>query len=232
MHWETRSRQLDLDFFILLKFLLNLLDDYETKTSISSNLNQLPADDMKFLWNSLLKSHSQAILQYRGKGDQGTDEAEFLKFLRTEGKPLKILATDLAKIERPWSLSKDDLEIFSVHWQKSNISKTGTIPRNNVKSPKQIYQALHACHQWNARENRDKLLADAYVADTHPLHMRRTLDQSYYYMLDNTRPRDRDQVVSRYGKRLLRRHPVMIMVDQLVRAIILQIFFHVSLCNC
>ncbi|KAF8857958.1 hypothetical protein BDZ45DRAFT_421917 [Acephala macrosclerotiorum] len=215
MHWETRSRQLDLDFFILLKFLLNLLDDYETNPSISSNLNQLPEDDMKFLWNSLRKSHSQAVLQFRDKGDQGIDEAEFLKYLRPEGRTLKVLSTDPVQIERPWSLSKDDLDIFSVHWQESKVRKTSILPRKNAKSPKQIHQALHACHQWNVRGNRDKMLADAYVADTHPLHMRRTLDQSYYYMLDNTRPRDRDQVVSRYGKRLSRRHPVMIMVDQL-----------------
>ncbi|CZR62256.1 uncharacterized protein PAC_12153 [Phialocephala subalpina] len=184
-------------FFILLKFLLNLLDDCKSRPSISCNLNQLPADDMKFLRNTFLTSHSWAVLQYRDTRLKGIEEAEFLKYLPPEGKTWKGLATDPAKIERRWGLSKDDLNIFLINLQK---------PIPETETPK-LYQGTIQ----RVRNRFTKLCTR--VNNTHPLHMRRTLDQSYYYMLDNTRPGDRDQVVSRYGKTLSRKHPVMIMVD-------------------
>ena len=49
----------------------------------------------------------------------------------------------------------------------------------------------------------DELLIKAYLNHKPPLHVRRTLDQSFYYMLADTRKRDRDQVVYRYVKRAL-----------------------------
>ena len=43
----------------------------------------------------------------------------------------------------------------------------------------------------------DEQLIQNYLAATPPLHPRRTLDQSYYWTLKDTRNRDRDQVVYR-----------------------------------
>src|ERR1700722_13349268 len=57
----------------------------------------------------------------------------------------------------------------------------------------------------------EKMLIKGYLYDeklfkgdahnTTPLHVRRTLDQSLYFMLSNTKKRDRDQVVLRGGRR-------------------------------
>ena len=43
----------------------------------------------------------------------------------------------------------------------------------------------------------DEKLIEKYLTATPPLHPRRTLDQSYYWTLKDTRKRDRDQVVYR-----------------------------------
>jgi hypothetical protein len=49
----------------------------------------------------------------------------------------------------------------------------------------------------------DENLIDAYYESLHP---RRTLDQFYYYMLEDTEMRDNTQVVHRWAERQHRRH--------------------------
>jgi len=64
--------------------------------------------------------------------------------------------------------------------------------------------------------DREKELMSTYLKDGHPLHARRTLDQSYYYMLESTRVRDKDQVVWRYANDIMEiKQPAVMMVDQL-----------------
>ena len=59
-------------------------------------------------------------------------------------------------------------------------------------------------------------LVRVYLYHSPPLHMRRTLDQYYYYMLEDTRKRDADQVVTRWARdRLDKPHHNILMVDQL-----------------
>lgn len=59
-----------------------------------------------------------------------------------------------------------------------------------------------------------KLLA-AYRDDDDPLHVRRTLDQYFYHMLQNTRSRDTDQVISRFQSKHHLKPAILTMVDQL-----------------
>lgn len=59
-----------------------------------------------------------------------------------------------------------------------------------------------------------KLLA-AYRDNDHPLHVRRTLDQYFYHTLQNTRPRDMDQVISRFQREHALKPSILTMVDQL-----------------
>src|SRR6266496_2139881 len=69
IHWEIRSKQLDMEFFLLLKYLLKLPAAHETKLpSSNSAWNKLSADDMRFLWNCLLKSHLRAGQEYLKNG--------------------------------------------------------------------------------------------------------------------------------------------------------------------
>ena len=55
---------------------------------------------------------------------------------------------------------------------------------------------------WNKNE---KLLC-AYLYNNPPVHPRRTLDQFYYHMLENTEQRDQDQVIGRYYHNVFERH--------------------------
>jgi hypothetical protein len=60
------------------------------------------------------------------------------------------------------------------------------------------------------------LLLEKFLFYDPPLHIRRTLDQFYYYMEEDTDVRDSDQVISRYSRRKFPRNPVpIVMVDQL-----------------
>jgi hypothetical protein len=56
----------------------------------------------------------------------------------------------------------------------------------------------------------------AYLHHDPPLHIRPTVDQYYYYMLEDTRLRDADQVVTRWARdRLHKKHHNILMIDQL-----------------
>jgi hypothetical protein len=58
----------------------------------------------------------------------------------------------------------------------------------------------------------DEKLLRKHLLSERPVHIRRTLDQSYYWTLKDTSTRDRDQVVYRATKD---QNPRIIMVDQL-----------------
>ncbi|KAF2648081.1 hypothetical protein K491DRAFT_261624 [Lophiostoma macrostomum CBS 122681] len=65
-------------------------------------------------------------------------------------------------------------------------------------------------------EEEEKALMRYYLNSPPALHVRRTLDQYYYHMLESTQDRDKDQVVSRWYQRVKgqSRHNIL-MVDQL-----------------
>lgn len=69
------------------------------------------------------------------------------------------------------------------------------------------------------RESSDARLLKNYLyvkEPVSPVHVRRTIDQFYYYMSEDTRERDSDQVISRHFRRKYPEKPVPIMmVDQL-----------------
>lgn len=60
----------------------------------------------------------------------------------------------------------------------------------------------------------ERLLRD-HLHSNPPLHVRRTLDQSYFWTLEDTTARDRDQVVYRGTKKEKHWNARVIMVDQL-----------------
>jgi|ERR1700722_8955775 hypothetical protein len=90
----------------------------------------------------------------------------------------------------------------------------GTCKESSKKySPKEI---LALRFQVNGEElTADEKLMLFYLYDDRPIHLRRTLDQSYDYMLEGTKDRDDGQVVSRHMKKLGYEKPRLIMVDQL-----------------
>jgi hypothetical protein len=67
------------------------------------------------------------------------------------------------------------------------------------------------------KSDRYERLVWNYLYDEHPLHVRRTLDQSYYNTLNCTEARDVDQIPYKYFSENFKdshMHPVL-MVDQL-----------------
>ena len=64
----------------------------------------------------------------------------------------------------------------------------------------------------------DEKLLRKYIRHTPPMHVRRTLDQSYHFTLNDTKLRDRDQVVLRYAREISQIDesivPRVLMVDQ------------------
>ncbi|KAL1592691.1 hypothetical protein SLS60_011107 [Paraconiothyrium brasiliense] len=68
----------------------------------------------------------------------------------------------------------------------------------------------------NELEEEEKALINAYLYNPPALHVRRTLDQYYYHMLESTHERDIDQVVSRWAQNVksAMNHNIL-MVDQL-----------------
>jgi hypothetical protein len=61
-----------------------------------------------------------------------------------------------------------------------------------------------------------KMMTDQLLSPEKPLHLRRTLDQFYYAHTANTRDRDTDQIVSKYGPdKDNKGHRVILLVDQL-----------------
>lgn len=80
------------------------------------------------------------------------------------------------------------------------------------------------CYLTSQARKQHALSADAYenllrkhVLGDRPVHVRRTLDQSYYWTLKGTQIRDRDQVVYRATNEPTSnpRYPRVVMVDQL-----------------
>ncbi|KAF2101365.1 hypothetical protein NA57DRAFT_72808 [Rhizodiscina lignyota] len=63
--------------------------------------------------------------------------------------------------------------------------------------------------------NMQEKLLRYYIPGKPWLHVRRTLDQSYYVFLKETEARDRDQVVERYSRKMSWPEPRVLMVDQL-----------------
>jgi hypothetical protein len=197
-----------MEFFLLLKFLLKLLEECIKEPSSSRVFEKLAADDMEFLKNSLIVAYTES---HRTKGDRCREPTPDDPDADKEASEV-----DIAKVKEFWGLSREDLEMFIDLTPQREMSDIDILKREFSKDPTQVHKALMQCYRWVLDRDRDreKFLIGAYVDDRHPLHIRRTLDQSYYYMLDNTRSRDKDQVVSRYGK-LLNRKPVVMMVDQL-----------------
>ncbi|KAL4810824.1 hypothetical protein BDV18DRAFT_155437 [Aspergillus unguis] len=72
--------------------------------------------------------------------------------------------------------------------------------------------------EYTSRCDPDIDLLHAYASNEsggHPVHPRRTLDQSFYYSLSSTAQRNQDQVVSRHGQSESKSRPIVLMVDQL-----------------
>ncbi len=67
------------------------------------------------------------------------------------------------------------------------------------------------------KSDRYEKLLWTYLYDDHPLHVRRTLDQSYYNTLESTEARDVDQIPYKYFRKNFNKSPMhpVLMVDQL-----------------
>jgi len=231
IHWETCSRQLDTEFSLLLRFLLKLLDAYDKERT--TDLAKLTTEDMKFLWYYLGRSHSRAT----------TPQSE--KRIKNPRSSFDGSTTGVSKTAKPWTLSLSDIGMFRIrptdNQSKHKVDGSEKVIQHDPAQVRKVQESLQLCYNSTLAGDREHMLANVYAENDHPLHLRRTLDQSYYYMLNDTRSRDLDQVVSRYGKTRGHREPLILMVDQLVWPVLqknpaslmpsLYIFYFVSKIN-
>ncbi len=102
-------------------------------------------------------------------------------------------------------------------WEHSDAQKQMTsVIKDVYKNPKtkEYDRKLDTISRLSCGNDEEMLRADLH--GTLPIHIRRTLDQYFYYNLSDTQARDKDQVVYRYTKTTLGlRDPVLVMVDQL-----------------
>jgi hypothetical protein len=107
---------------------------------------------------------------------------------------------------------KDDLWSSEADRYKQQIAdETATNPWTGTRANKEL-------EQLSGSLDIDSKLLLAYAHEASPLHVRRTLDQSFYYTLpdQDIRERDLDQVLYRYTKGDLKMtSPRILMVDQL-----------------
>ncbi|KAL6233193.1 hypothetical protein BDW75DRAFT_194474 [Aspergillus navahoensis] len=77
-------------------------------------------------------------------------------------------------------------------------------PNADVKAMQESLKSALGLHMDRmSSASHDLQLIDRYATNgtpTHPLHLRRTLDQSFYHMLDSTAIRNKNQIVSRCGR--------------------------------
>lgn len=114
------------------------------------------------------------------------------------------MRTVIEDIESPGSRTLSGVAVASL-----KLSKWGKIllPKLIIKAQEKIAQNADA----------DEKLIRAHLTSERPVHIRRTLDQSYYWTLKDTSTRDRDQVVYRATNQEDQnpRIPRIVMVDQL-----------------
>lgn len=98
------------------------------------------------------------------------------------------------------------------------LKAVGNSEKDKQSAQDRLRRAMNDYKSEACASDRDMRLIDLYATkpgDKHSLHIRRTLDQSFYHTLDSTSTRNKDQVVTRYGRREKRKQPVVMMVDQL-----------------
>lgn len=126
---------------------------------------------------------------------------------------------DIHSLFRRTNLSPVDSSYTYLSSALLNFLKTLKDPASDRAAAREILKTdLGLYTERSLRNNRDLQLIDRYATNNrsqHPLHIRRTLDQSFYYMLDSTAARNKSQVITRFGQEQKWKEPAMLMVDQL-----------------
>ena len=93
-----------------------------------------------------------------------------------------------------WETEENRAEMHHVMKEVRQACKDELENQNRGQKSKPDIPSIQANENWSKNE---KLLC-AYLYNSPPVHPRRTLDQFYYHMLEDTQERDQDQVISRY----------------------------------
>ncbi|KAF2108367.1 hypothetical protein BDV96DRAFT_264521 [Lophiotrema nucula] len=103
----------------------------------------------------------------------------------------------------------------------SRSSKNSSVDRNGpepepVRNVNLDWMAPNSMLDSDGLDEEEKCVIDTYLNNPPALHIRKTLDQYFYHMLESTSERDQDQVVSRWARRVRKQmtHNIL-MVDQL-----------------
>jgi hypothetical protein len=110
--------------------------------------------------------------------------------------------TPLLHIKTPTEMVHARLQSEVKNYPKSKASKTTVVQaltQGMLAPPTLLGKVLYRAAQLSEAIDRyqEEMLLKEFLHSNPPLHPRRTLDQSYYWTLQSTKKRDRDQVVFR-----------------------------------
>ena len=150
-------------------------------------------------------------------------------------KMAEVVAEITTKKEAMYSLTKREpdekekarLDFYRAVEQGKLRTKYKDIPRARTKCLGPYLMSIAKIADAMDYEADERLLRD-HLHETPPLHIRRTLDQSYFWTLEDTTSRDRDQVVYRGTKGGKYWNARVVMVDQLWLWILDERKFHLS----
>jgi ankyrin repeat protein len=96
-----------------------------------------------------------------------------------------------------WETEENRAEMHHVMEQVRQACKDDLENQNTLRKSPKAKPDIKAIQERRFWSKNEKLLC-AYLYNSPPVHPRRTLDQFYYHMLEDTEERDRDQVITRY----------------------------------
>lgn len=96
-----------------------------------------------------------------------------------------------------WETEENRAEMHHVMEQVRQACKDDLENQNTQRKLPKVKPDIKAIQERRFWSKNEKLLC-AYLYNSPPVHPRRTLDQFYYHMLEDTKDRDQDQVITRY----------------------------------
>jgi hypothetical protein len=109
------------------------------------------------------------------------------------------------------------LQLPYLHWEYNSARERVRILIEDIETKGQyaVIREDVSTKLSTPRDHGDEMLLRKHLLTPRPVHIRRTLDQSYYWTLKDTKHRDCDQVVYRDTEKKDPASPKIVMVDQL-----------------
>jgi hypothetical protein len=189
LHWETdRSR------YRFEESMRNITDYYNTQRKEVQGGRNLPYLSSKEVDEQNRRAREPASKSAKVAKSEAQASDSFVEFLDAE-KPLHRLRTPTEMVQARFNHEVKDHPM-------SKVSKAGVVQEltramwaPTTELGRVLYRAAKLSEAMECYQ--EEQLLKEFLHSNPPYHPRRTLDQSYYWTLQSTKKRDRDQVVYR-----------------------------------